>query len=172
VVVPPAEIATEPQEITSSASSSSSSSSMAVVMTTVSVAATVKVEPQSSHPIEELVAMVDNPSFAQPQGKRIKKMSEADFYGFRIPQKIQRKMPLSLVNSDPCQCLHILDDMYAVYKENQVRVRCFHFFRSPLAAFSDVHPMWLCCCVCVLFLCRVAFPSDYPFTRIRRSRSR
>lgn len=74
---------------------------------------------QGQH-LNELVDMVNNPAaFVEPAAKRMKTQEEkeSEFYGFRIPPRINRKVALQTKSADPRHCVDILDDIYAFYNE-------------------------------------------------------
>jgi hypothetical protein len=68
--------------------------------------------------------MVSNPAFQLPAKKcKTKEEWENNFYGYTVPPKINRKLPLQGRSVDPCQCLEVLDDMYGIYNSLQVSTK-------------------------------------------------
>lgn len=42
-------------------------------------------------------------------------------YGFELPTRIQRSVPLPTTNSDPRECIDIIDDIYGFIRLHSVR---------------------------------------------------
>jgi hypothetical protein len=68
-------------------------------------------------PVETIEALNLLTEFDQ---KSILARSPDEIFGFALPPKINRRIPLQTKGSDPCLCLDIFDDMYAIYDAEEV----------------------------------------------------
>ena len=79
--------------------------------------------------LSDLMEMVSNPAFSLPAKKpKTAEEKESEFYGYDVPPRIKRKIPLQHKSADPSQCLEVLDDMYGIY--NSLQVIVFFFYLS------------------------------------------
>lgn len=87
----------------------------------------------SGNNLSDLMEMVSNPAFSVPTKKsKTLEDRESEFYGYRVPPKIKRRIPLQIRSADPCQCIDILDDMYGIYNSMQV-----HDLSTSFITFSE-----------------------------------
>lgn len=79
----------------------------------------------------EVINLTDNPIASSESGS-VKSIAssvcesaqvEEDLEVFALnPNKIRRTFPLRVAGSDPAQCLNILDSMYEIYYDQEVRI--------------------------------------------------
>lgn len=78
---------------------------------------------ESSNELSEVVDLTDNPISIVPSTCS---SSIQNIYGFNPPMKINRKIPQQSRAADPSLCLDLIDDMYAIYNDQEVGD---HFFQ-------------------------------------------
>lgn len=77
---------------------------------------------ESSNEQSEVVDLTDNPISTVPGTCS---SSIQNMYGFNPPMKVRRKIPHQSRAADPSLCLDLIDDMYAIYNDIEVRDHSF-----------------------------------------------